>query len=187
MYKKEIRVLGIDDAPFDKFKKGNVLVVGTMYRGGQWIDGILSTKIAIDGNDSTSKLINMINKSKFKPQLQCIILDGIALGGFNIIDINELNKKTRIPVLVVIRIMPDFKKIQAALKKLKKPGKYKLIEKAGKVHKLGKVYVQVAGLKLEQAKQILKVTCTHSLLPEPIRVAHLIAAGVTTGESKGNA
>lgn len=187
MYKKEIRVLGIDDAPFNKFKRGNVLVVGTMFRGGSWIDGILSTKIKADGNNSTSKLINMINKSKFKPQLQCIILDGIALGGFNIVDINELNKKTRIPVLVVIRRMPDFNKIQAALKKLKKASKYKLIEKAGTVHKVGKIYVQIAGLKLEQAKQILRITCTHSLLPEPIRVAHLIAAGVVVGESKGNA
>ncbi|MBW2980377.1 DUF99 family protein [Candidatus Woesearchaeota archaeon] len=187
MYKKEIRILGIDDAPFDKFKKGNVLVVGTMFRGGQWIDGVLSTKITIDGSNSTSRLISMINKSKFKPQLQCIILDGIALGGFNIIDVKELNKKTRIPVLVVIRRMPDFKRIMAALKKLKKEHKYKLIQKAGQVHKIGKVYVQMSGLSLEQAKQILKITCTHSLLPEPIRVAHLIAAGITVGESKGNA
>ncbi len=187
MYKKEIRILGIDDAPFNKFKKDNVLVVGTMFRGGSWIDGLLSTKIAVDGNNSTQKLINMINKSKFKPQLQCIILDGIALGGFNIVDVQELNRKTRIPVLVVIRRMPDFKKIQAALKKLKKTGKYKLIEKAGPVHKMGKIYVQLSGLTLEQAKQILRITCTHSLLPEPIRVAHLIAAGVVRGESKGNA
>ena len=187
MYKKEIRVIGIDDAPFNKFKKGNVLVVGTMFRGGSWIDGLLSTKIAIDGNNSTSKLINMINKSKFKPQLQCIILDGIALGGFNIVDVKELNRKTGIPVLVVIRRMPDFKKIESTLKKLKKASKYKLIEKAGQVHKVGKVYVQVSGLSLEQAKQILKITCTHSLLPEPIRVAHLIAAGIVKGESKGNA
>jgi endonuclease V-like protein UPF0215 family len=187
MYKKEIRVLGIDDAPFDKFKRGTVLVVGTMYRGGQWIDGVLSTKITIDGSNSTSKLIRMVNKSKFKPQLQCIILDGIAFGGFNVVDIQKLNKKTKIPVLVVIRRMPDFKKIKAALKKLKKSSKYKLIVKAGQVHKVGKVYIQIAGLTLEHAKQILKITCTHSLLPEPIRVAHLIAAGITTGESKGNA
>jgi endonuclease V-like protein UPF0215 family len=187
MYKKEIRVLGIDDAPFDKFKKGNVLVVGTLFRGGSFIDGVLSTKVKIDGNDSTLKLIKMINKSKFKPQLQCIILDGIAFGGFNIIDIQNLNKKTGIPVMVVIRRMPDFKKIEATLKKLKKSSKYKLIEKAGQVHEVGKIYIQIAGLTLEKAKQILKITCTRSLLPEPIRAAHLIAAGIVTGESKGNA
>ena len=185
--KKEIRILGIDDAPFNKFKKGNVLVVGTVFRGGTWLDGLLSTKVKIDGNNSTDKLIEMINKCKFKPQLQAIILDGIALGGFNIIDVEKLSKKTKIPIIIVIRHMPDFKKIKTTLKKLKKESKYKLIEKAGKVYKTNKIYIQINGLSLKTAKEILKITCTRSLLPEPIRIAHMIAAGITTGESKGKA
>jgi hypothetical protein len=185
--KKEIRVLGIDDAPFDKFKKGNVLVVGTIFRGGSWLDGLLSTKVRIDGNNSTDKLIKMINKCKFKPQLQAIILDGIAFGGFNIVDVKKLSKKTSIPVIIVIRHMPDFKKIKETLKKLGKEIKYKLIEKAGEVHKVGKIYVQINGISLKGADEVLKITCTRSLLPEPIRVAHMIAAGIVLGESKGKA
>ena len=185
--KKEIRVIGIDDAPFNKFKKGKVIIVGTIFRGGSWLDGVLSTKVKIDGTNATDKLINMINKYKFMPQLQCIILDGIALGGFNIVDINKLNQKTKLPVMVVIRKYPDFKKIKAALQKLKKSSKYKLIEKAGEVHKIQKIYIQLAGIPLEDAKKILKITCTRSLLPEPIRTAHLIAAGIVKGESKGDA
>lgn len=185
--KKEIRILGVDDAPFDKFKGGDVLVVGTVFRGGSWIDGVLSTKIKVDGNDSTKKLIEMINKCKFKPQIQCIILDGIAFGGFNIVDVEELNKKTKIPVIIVIRRMPDFKKIKATLKKLGKERKYRLIEKAGEVHKVGKIYIQITGISLEDAKKVLKISCTRSLLPEPIRAAHIIAAGIALGESKGNA
>jgi len=185
--KQEIRVLGIDDAPFNKFKKGDVLVVGTLFRGGQWLDGVLSTKVKIDGNNSTSALIKMVNKSKFKPQLQCLILDGVAFGGFNVVDIHQLAKKTKIPVIVVIRRYPDFKKIKAALQKMKKAGKYRLIEKAGEVFKIGKIYVQLTGISLEDAKKVLKITCTRSLLPEPIRVSHLIAAGIVRGESKGDA
>lgn len=185
--KKEIRVLGIDDGPFDKSKKSKVLVVGTIFRGGDFLDGIVSTKVKIDGEDSTAKLLSMINRCKFKPQLQAIILDGIALGGFNIIDIDKLNDKTSIPVIVVIRKYPDFKKIKDALKKIGKEKKYKLIEKAGKIEKIGKIYVQTAGISLEKAKDILRITCTHSYLPEPIRIAHMIAAGIVLGESKGNA
>jgi hypothetical protein len=185
--KREIRILGIDDAPFDKFKGGNVLVVGTVFRGGSWLDGILSTKVRVDGNNSTKKLVEMINKCKFKPQIQCIILDGIAFGGFNIVDVEELNKKTRIPVIIVIRKMPDFEKIKSTLKKLGREKKYKLIEKAGKVHKINKIYVQVREVSLDDAKKILDITCTRSLLPEPIRAAHMIAAGIVMGESKGKA
>jgi len=187
MYKKEIRIIGIDDSPFEKFKKGNILVVGTIFRGGTLLDGLLTTKVAIDGSNSTKKLIEMINKSKFKPQLRCIMLNGIALAGFNVIDINKLNKKTRIPVIVVIRKYPDFKKIEQTLKKINKHKKYKLIERACPVEKISNIYIQRKGITLEKAKQILKLTCTRSLIPEPIRVAHLIAGGIVTGESKGKA
>ena len=49
--KKEIRVIGIDDAPH-KFKgKGNVILIGTVFRGGSSLDGVLSTKASIDGNN----------------------------------------------------------------------------------------------------------------------------------------
>lgn len=187
MFKREIRILGIDDSPFKKFKKGNILVIGTIFRGGTLLDGILTTKVSIDGKNSTKKLVNMVNKSKFKPQLRCILLNGIALAGFNVIDIHQLNKKTKIPVIVVIRRYPNFKKIEETLKKINKQKKYKLIQKAGPVEKIGKIYIQRKGIALKKAKEILKLTCTRSLIPEPIRVAHLIAGGVITGESKGKA
>lgn len=185
--KRQIRVIGIDDAPFRKKIDKTVLVVGTIYRGGDFFDGILSTKIRVDGSNSTKKLAEMINKCKFKPQLQCIFLDGIALGGFNIVDVKKLSGKTKLPVIVVIRNYPDFKKIFSALNKIGFKNKIKLIEKAGKVIKIGKIYVQLTNISLENAKKILKITCTHSLLPEPIRAAHLIAAGIARGESKGRA
>ncbi len=187
MYKKEIRTLGIDDSPFKKFKKGNILVVGTIFRGGTLLDGLLTTKVSIDGTNSTKNLIHMINKSKFKSQLRCILINGIALAGFNVIDIKELNQKTKIPVIVVIRKYPDFKKIEETLKRINKQKKYKIIEKAGPVEQIGKIYIQRKGITLKKAKEILKLTCTRSLIPEPIRVAHLIAGGVVTGESKGKA
>lgn len=185
--KKEIRILGIDDGPFNKFAKGKVLVVGTVFRGGSWMDGVLSTKVTVDGNDSTTKLISMVNGCKFKVQLQCIMLDGIALGGFNIIDVLRLHKETKIPVMTVIRRMPDFEKIKKTLFRLGKGAKYKLIEKAGKVEKIGMVYCQLIGISVDDAKRMLKITCTRSHLPEPIRVAHIIAAGIVSGESKGGA
>lgn len=187
MIKKEIRVLGIDDAPFNKFKRGKVLVVGAVYRGGSFLDGILSTKVNVDGNNATEKIIEMINKCKFKLQLQCIFLDGIAVGGFNVIDVKQLNKKTGIPVIIIIRRNPNLKKIKETLIRINKKNKIKLIEKAGSVVSVSKIYIQLTGLSVERAKEILKIVCTRSLIPEPIRIAHLIASGVTHGESRGKA
>jgi len=187
MVKKEIRVVGIDDSPFNKFKDKKILVVGVVMRGGSWVDGVLSTKVTVDGNDSTKKIIEMINKCKFKPQLQCIFLDGIAVAGFNVVDVKELNKKTKLPVIVIIRRMPDISNIRKTLIKINKKYKIKLIEKAGKVEKINDIFVQLIGINLERTIKILKVVCTRSLIPEPIRLAHLIASGVVVGESKGRA
>jgi endonuclease V-like protein UPF0215 family len=162
MLRREIRIVGIDDGPFDKFKDKEVLVIGTLYRGGNFIDGVLSTKAKVDGRDSTEKIARMINKSKFKPQIRAIFLNGIAVGGFNVIDL-------------------------FALDNLKMAKQKKLIEQLPKPTKVNKIYIQHIGISLEEAKDMLRITCTHSFIPEPIRVAHLIAAGLVKGESRGRA
>ncbi len=187
MLKKEIRVIGIDDSPFKKSQQHDVLVVGSIFKGGLFLDGVISTKITIDGDDATEKIIGMINKSKFKPQLQCILLNGIAVGGFNVIDIKELSRNTALPVIVVIRKKPNINLIKETLEKIGKKEKIQLIEKAGSVAPVNGLFIQLAGISIEKAKEILKLTCTRSLIPEPIRMSHLIASGITDGESRGKA
>ena len=61
--KPEIRILGIDDSPFSK-TDGTALVVGVIFRGGNFLDGVLSCRVAVDGNDATEKLTGMIRGSR---------------------------------------------------------------------------------------------------------------------------
>ena len=51
--KKEIRIIGFDDGPFIPRSKGKVPVVGVVYRGGNYLDGILKIEVEIDGMNST--------------------------------------------------------------------------------------------------------------------------------------
>jgi len=183
--KKEIRLLGIDDAPFDKFKDKKTLIVGVFFRGGSSIDGILSEIVAVDGADSTTKIINMVKQSKFYPQLKAILLKGLAVGGFNMIDIEKVSSKTKVPVIVVMRRLPYTEKMKKALIKLGKKSSIKLIEKAGRIHKAGNLYIQFSGTTLEKAKEILRISITRGHIPEPIRIAHLMAGGITLGQSRG--
>ena len=187
MIKPEARILGIDDSPFDKFRDKKTLIIGTFFRGGSSLDGVMTTTAAVDGSDATARIIRMVRKSKFYTQLQAIMLNGIAVGGFNVIDIQRLAAATKIPVIVVMRDFPEVGRMKSALLKLGMRNKVKLIEKAGTIHKAGKVYIQLSGCSLESARELLKISCTRSHIPEPIRVAHLIAAGIKLGESKGKA
>ncbi|MBN1543988.1 DUF99 family protein [Candidatus Woesearchaeota archaeon] len=185
--KKEIRVLGIDDSPFDKFRDSYVTVVGVFFRGGSYADGVVSTKVRVDGLNSTSKLAEMVNRSRFRSQLKCVFIDGLNMAGFNVIDIHRLNALIGIPVIVVVRRKPDIDNIKSVLKKLGMDRKIRLLDKAGPPVKAGKVFIQCAGMTVEKAAELVKLTATHSFIPEPVRVAHLIGAALVNGESKGNA
>jgi len=187
--KKELRVIGIDDAPFDKFDpmQKYVLVVGTVFRGGSFMDGMLSTHVEKDGEDATLRLVEMINECKFRSQIKAVFLDGIAVAGFNIINPISLNKETGIPVVVVIRDYPDYNKIFFALEKLNMKKKIELIKKIPKPIKMNYIYVQNIGISKAETKKLLNICCTHSNIPEAVRVAHLIASGIVDGESRGRA
>lgn len=183
--KNQVRVIGIDDGPFVKGEKGEVIVIGTIYRGGDFMDGLVSCYVKQDGDDATEKITDMINKCKFKPQLQAIFVDGIAVAGFNIIDIKKLSKETELPVINIIRNYPDYEKFFKAMKKAGKEKYKKIIEELNKPVKIKDVYVQYADISLEEVKEFLRITCTRAHVPEPVRVAHLIASGVVDGESRG--
>lgn len=189
--KKEIRILGIDDAPFDKFRDKECLVIGTIFRGGSYLDGLISFRIKVDGNDGTKKLISAIKKTKHRGQIQCIVINGISLAGFNVLDIEKISRSVRLPVIVFIRKMPDFVNIRKALAKAKMPGKMTLIKKAGKVYssKISdrRVFFQIKGISEKEAFKILKLACLHALVPEPLRIAHIIGSGIIFGENRGRA
>ena len=114
--KKEIRLLGIDDSPFTFTDKYST-IIGAVMRGGDYIECVLKSQVSIDGTDSTDVLIEMINNTKHKKQLKAVLLDGIALGGFNVIDINKLYGETSIPIITITRDKPDFEKMKIALQK----------------------------------------------------------------------
>ena len=191
--KHEIRILGFDDAPFIPRSKSKVPVIGTVFRGGNFLDGIIKTEITVDGLDATRILINVVNKSRHKEQLRVIMFNGITIGGFNLVDIQELYEKTGIPVIVVNRKKPNKKRIEKALKHFKDfDERWEYIRRAGRIHKMNiennkNIYFQFIGLKLQEAKKIIELSCTRSLIPEPLRVAHLIASALVKGESRGRA
>lgn len=184
--KREIRVLGIDDGVFVPQKKGKALIVGVVYRGGLWLDGVMHTKIEVDGLDATEKIASMITSSPHYAQLRVIMLNGLTFAGFNVVDIKRLYTITKLPVIVVSREKPNLDEIKKALENLpRKEQRWKMIENAGKLIEVNvkntgsTLYVQLAGLNEKDARKIVRITSTRSNIPEPLRVAHIIASGIT--------
>ena len=190
--KKEVRILGIDDASFNLFCDEKTILVGAIFRGGLWLDGVLKTEIEVDGNDATEKIIEMVKSTKHK-DVRVIMLDGITFGGFNVANIKKIFGETGLGVIAVVRKLPDFGEIENVIKGYEYYEERKeSIRVAGipvKVETMPDkfIYVQCCGIKFEDAEYIAKLSSTRSLVPEPIRVAHLIASGIALGESRGGA
>ncbi len=183
--KPEIRVLGIDDGVFTPHTKGVVNVIGIVFRGGYWLDGVMRTQVEIDGMDATEKIASMIVESPHYDQLRVIMLNGVTMAGFNVVDIEDLYEKLKLPVIAVTRDKPNFSDIKKALQNLPQSQKrWKAIEKAGKLIKVytrsgeEPIYAHVVGVSEEDAERILKNTSTRSNIPEALRVAHLVASGL---------
>jgi hypothetical protein len=182
--KPEIRVLGIDDGFFIKGQRGPVLIIGAIMRGIDELDGVVSTYVTQDGTDATQKLSELITKTKHKGQLRAIMLNGVTLAGFNVVDISELSRSARLPVIVVLRKRPDYKGIENALKHFADGGRrLEIIKRAGGIYSYRKLLYQCAGIRQDAAQQMIDIMLRKSNIPEPVRIAHVIASGVTKGES----
>ena len=186
MIKPEIRVLGVDDGAFIPHVKGQVPVIGVVFRGGYWLDGVMHTKIAVDGFDATDRIASMITGSSHYKQLRVIMLNGITFAGFNIVDVKALHVATNLPVITVTREKPGFIDIHEALQNLpNSEERWEAILSAGEPVEVStrsaeaKVYMQTVGVSKEDAEKILRLTSTRSNIPEALRVAHLIASGIS--------
>jgi hypothetical protein len=91
-----------------------------------------------------------------------------------------------------MRSLPDIKSMHDAASHLPFAEKrMNIILKAGIIRKVitrdpnKPVYIQCAGIDMDKAIEIVKLTATHSNIPEPLRAAHIIATGIACGESCG--
>ncbi|GMA14883.1 DUF99 family protein [Deinococcus metallilatus] len=178
--------IGFDDAPFAREHRGNVAIYGTVYAR-DTLHGVVSGRVRRDGRNSTSELARLVTASGAREHLHLILLQGVALAGFNVVDAPALSALTGLPVLIVARRPPDVDRLRAALL-TRVPGgarKWRLIEALGPMEPCRGVWVQRVGLSLPQAEAALATLTVTGRIPEPLRAAHLIAGGVTRGSSRG--
>jgi endonuclease V-like protein UPF0215 family len=192
--KPEIRILGIDDGPFERRARGTVPLVGTVFRGGRWLDGVLSTTIEQDGTDVTERVVEMINRSRHRGQLRIVMADGVTFAGFNVLDVKKVFEQTGLPIIIVSRDLPNMMDVKKAIKHLPNwRERWKIIKSSGKIYpvstkrRAAPVYMQFVGMGRADAEEVVKLSSTRSLIPEPLRTAHLIATAMVRGESYGRA
>ena len=182
--KEGARILAVASGPIYERKKKTTLLVGIIGRMGT-IEGVLSDRIIVDGNDATSKIMKMARKSRFGDQIKLIAINGIALAGLNVVDVKTVERRTGIPAVVLTRKKPDFKALEKALMN---SGECRdsINSKIAIVKALNseRPFKRAHGFHIQSDEKIDhdKIVATAF---ELLRLAHMIANGVSTGISKG--
>ena len=189
--KAQVRVLGLDDAPF-RFGDARVPVVGVVVRAPSYVEGVLTASVAVDGMDANDVLAERILASRYRAGLALVLLDGIAFGGFNVVDLDRLHASIGVPVATATRERPDLRAMVAALRR--RFPDWKARAELLRRHPLWAMetghrplYAAAVGIGRSDLAEIFRRCTVRGALPEPIRLAHLVAAAIVKGESHGRA
>ncbi len=178
--KQSPSIIGIDDGPFTKQQETAPLVAALLQ--GPHLQKIRKNRITVDGLDATEKALKLLKGWKHVP----ILLSGVTFGGFNLIDPHVLQRAYRVPVIVVVGSRPDNKAVKQALVKHFSDWKkrWNIISSLGPLRKVRtnpdepSLYYEALGCSVRDARVLLKVNSYVSRIPEPIRVARLLAGGL---------
>ncbi|MEG4441706.1 DUF99 family protein [Microcoleus sp. AT9_B5] len=184
---RTIKVIGFDDAPFSR-TSGSLVSIAGVVCGGTRFEGMVWGQVLPDGLDATDAISGLLLGGKFLPQLHLVLLDGIAFGGFNIIDLPELASRLQIPCIAVMRRPPDLAAVEKALRHLPDSEyRLELLRRAGKIYAFEPFFFQVCGEKPEVIALVLQRLTDTGKVPEALRLAHLIGAAVINGVSGSSA
>ncbi len=176
-----LRVAGIEDGSFIKGVDKKALLSLVLFQGLK-IEDVKFAWIKVDGLDATSKAVKALNRWEFN----VVMLAGVSFAGFNVIDPGVLSEKLGKPIIVVSRTRPKNKAVKCALKRHFKDWeiRWKVFEKLGavfevKVGGMPPIFIETIGIDADSASQLVGALSIHGRVPEPIRVARIIARGLS--------
>ena len=183
--KPDLNVVGVDDGSFAACKttKGHALLLAVLLRRSK-ISGVRIGTIKVDGTDARTVLKSLVRTLTS----DLVMLSGISFAGFNVIDISRLAYELKKPIIAISGDRPDNTAIRKALKDhfADWETRWRCVQSAGRLYTCKplkdepKLYFEVKGATPDYARRVISSTAVISRLPEPIRVARIMAKGLST-------
>ncbi len=179
-------VLGIDDGPFVKHVTETALIVGVMMEGADLVEAVALGEFPVDGAEVTTFLGSWIEGLRFRPALQCVMFGGITIAGLCVVDVEQLSARLGLPVVVTNRKLPTNAPLMRALESAGLSARIPIVDRSPASFAVSDgLFAAQAGADQAWTERLLRVTRLKSELPEPLRLAHMIARAIATGESRG--
>lgn len=156
--------------------------------GADLVEGVALASFPIDGPGVTEFLARWIRGLRFLDTTRALVLGGVTLAGLAVVDVTGLAAALARPVLVVNRREPSDHRVRAALRAAGLAERASLLARTPVSQQMGPgLWAAFAGADAEQVRGWLEASRRKSALPEALRMAHLIAAAVARGSSRGRA
>lgn len=165
--KAETRAIGIDDGNARLRRR---LVAGVVFRGSLWLDGVVTSVVNVAAPSLGRRLALMVTNSKFYNELRVAMLHGSILGSMDAADFMAFRATAKLPTIAILQ----GKQIQLVRQIVKKARKAVHFKPQEDISVLG------VGLTTEKAVEILRITSHGGTIPEPVRVAGIIAVAMNT-------
>lgn len=180
--KKGLRALGIAESFAGREYS---TLAGVVMRKDLRIDGFCSGRVTVGGMDATDTVIRMIHDLD-RRDINVVLLSGCVIAWFNVLDPERIAAETGIPVICVTYeesegLLEDLRchfpedeiRVQAYLRlgervPLALPGE-------------STIYLRAAGIGYPDAARLCRDFTLEGKIPEPLRVARLLARQVFSG------
>ncbi len=181
--KSNIRILGIDDGPFQRGDDTMTPIVGVLMRVDGTIEAVLTDFIPLDG-DKTESVISAFVEKIGVGNVNVILTEGVTFGGFDIIDPDEIHKRTGVPFISVTKGKGD---LDSMISALEKHGDSEKLSKLKALHPVRKTIserfftLNMSGIPEKEAISLIRKLMRVGNVPEPLRIADMIAFSIQTG------
>lgn len=155
-------------------------LAAVVMRSDRVVDGIAVGRTSIGGDDASAS-ISALHRRLKRNDINVMMVSGAILSLYNIIDIDELSRKTKLPVICLTyretsgiedsirRHYPDHP--EGKLEAYRRLGvRKKLKLKSGNF-----VFARTSGLEDAETQSVIEMFTLQGSIPEPIRVARLLA------------
>jgi endonuclease V-like protein UPF0215 family len=178
-----LSLVGVEDGGFRAFQPGQSTVICAVLMRGNFVESVRLGKITVDGRNATDVLLGML------ADIRCdaVILGGVSFAGFNTMDVNRLHEELGVPVIVYSGENPDSASVLAALRAhfADWEDRWASVAQLGDVYSLvtrvgyPPVFFEIVGESREWCEVVLRSSASLTRAPEPVRVAKIIARGLT--------
>ncbi|MEM2455091.1 MAG: DUF99 family protein [Candidatus Bathyarchaeia archaeon] len=182
IHKKAFRALGVSESFIKGFSEKSILA-GVVLRSDRITDGFTFSKATVGGMDATDSIIKMC-KALGRDDINVLMLNGCVISWYNVIDLQRVYEETGLPLIcVTYEESPGLEKYFMELFPEDCEKRIEVYRKNGsrttiRLHTGFDVYIRFYGMSLEEARGVLNKFTLHGAVPEPLRIARLLAREV---------